>query len=111
MKAIVLIDEFPKSCYECPLTHSEAGFFGDICDSVCTVLDRTNIVFMDGMGKPEWCPLKPLPRKLKIDKTLNFYGYENFIQGTLAMGFNACLDEIIGGSENAKNITVENKKD
>lgn len=64
MKAILVIDELPKSCYECPLTHSEAGFFGDICDSVCTVLDRTNIVFMDGMGKPDWCPLKPLPKNM-----------------------------------------------
>ena len=40
--------------------------------------------------------VRPLPQKLKIDKTLNFYGYENFIQGTLAMGFNACLDAITG---------------
>lgn len=89
MKAIAVIDEFPKSCYECPLSHSEAGFFGDICDSVCTVLDRTNIVFMDGMGKPDWCPLRPLPHKLQADWYTD--GYKE--------GFNACLEEITGETE------------
>lgn len=102
MKAILVIDEFPKSCYECPLTHSEAGFFGDICDSVCTVLDRTNIVFMDGMGKPDWCPLKPLPIKNKYKHdSMATVDYENDI--TLAdyqnFGRNACLDEITGETE------------
>lgn len=87
MKAIVVIDELPKSCYECPLSHSEAGFFGDICDSVCTVLDRTNIVFMDGMGKPNWCPLKPLPKKRLDGLSL------------VATGWNECLEAITGETE------------
>ena len=99
MKAIVVIDEFPKSCYECPLSHSEVGYFGDICDSVCTVLDRTNVVFMDGMGKPNWCPLKSLPKKKEIDETLEFDGYNNIIQSALVRGYNACLDEILREGE------------
>ena len=97
MKAILIIDELPKSCYECPLTHSETGFFGDICDSVCTVLDRTNIVFMDGMGKPEWCPLKPLPQKMTMEKALKMErcGSIRDIYTT----WDACLAEITGETE------------
>lgn len=81
MKAAYLL-EMPNSCYECPLTHSEAGFFGDIVDSVCVPLDRTNIVFMDGMGKPDWCPLINLPKR-RLD-TLSL----------VATGWNECLDTI-----------------
>jgi len=38
--------------------------------------------------------LKPLPQKKDIDKTLEFGGYENIIQESLARGYNACLEEI-----------------
>lgn len=93
MKAILVIDELPKSCYECPLSHSEAGFFGDICDSVCTVLDRTNIVFMDGTGRPSWCPLRPLPSKRRKPFTKTFGTPYNIGK---AEGWNRCLDEILG---------------
>lgn len=81
MKAAYLL-EMPNSCYECPLTHSEVGYFGDIVDCVCAPLDRTNIVFMDGMGKPDWCPLIKLPKK-RLD-TLSL----------IAVGWNECLDTI-----------------
>ena len=37
---------------------------------------------------------KPLPRKRDIDKTLEFGGYKNIIQESLARGYNACLKEI-----------------
>ena len=37
---------------------------------------------------------KPLPRKRDIDKTLEFGGYENIIQESLARGYNVCLKEI-----------------
>ena len=39
-------------------------------------------------------PLRPLPQKKDIDKTLAFGGYENIIQESLARGYNACLEEI-----------------
>ena len=37
---------------------------------------------------------KPLPQMKWIDKTLEFGGYENIIQESLARGYNACLEEI-----------------
>ena len=40
--------------------------------------------------------LKPLPRKRDIDKILEFCGYDNIIQESLARGYNSCLDEITG---------------
>ena len=77
MKSILVIDT-PNSCSECRLnSHTEYDF------DVCWVTQ--------GKGG---CPLKPLPRKRDIDKTLEFGGYENIIQESLVRGYNACLEEI-----------------
>ena len=42
----------------------------------------------------KFVPLRPLPQKKDIDKTLAFGGYENITQESLARGYNACLEEI-----------------
>lgn len=92
MKAAYLL-EMPNSCYECPLTHSEVGYFGDIVDCVCVPLDRTNIVFMDGMGKPNWCPLIKMPQKRILPEIQTIgtnYGEEPWFSD----GWNECLDTI-----------------
>ena len=44
----------------------------------------------------EMVELKPLPQKKDIDKVLGYSGYDNIIQESLARGYNACIDEIIG---------------
>lgn len=76
-KAVLVID-MPNGCDECPLnSHTEYDF------DVCWVTQ--------GKGG---CPLRPLPQKKDIDKTLAFGGYENIVQESLARGYNACLEEI-----------------
>lgn len=41
-----------------------------------------------GFPVPDWCPLKPVPEKKKIDE----YFYPNF-----DYAWNACIDEILKG--------------
>jgi hypothetical protein len=40
------------------------------------------------MEKPDWCPLKPMPKHI-----IDFGGDDDY-----ADGYNTCIDEIIGDS-------------
>ena len=56
MKAILVIDEMPKTCEECR--------YGSWYGSACRLLDCDT--YRDKKGMHEDCPLKPLPEKLDI---------------------------------------------
>ena len=102
MKAILVIDDMPKNCSDCWLHRDEYSDYEkaweDICHNAeheCHVLSTTNYV-----KRPSWCPLKPIPKKIesgKIEdgtKTNIPIPVEHF-----AMGWNDCLDEILGETE------------
>ena len=85
MKAILVID-MPKVCGEC-----RASFCGDVW--YCYAGEYRRPLFTENIQeKPSWCSLKPLPQKKPKDNSneLNL-GYE--------LGWNACLDEILGETE------------
>lgn len=67
-------------------------------DELCITFDLERMLNQDGDVETIWGgisePLRPLPQKKDIDKTLEFGGYENIIQESLARGYNACLEEI-----------------
>lgn len=52
----------------------------------------------EGEVKPDWCPLNPLPEKMKVT---GLYNGEYFKAGgkppSYKIGWNACIDEITGG--------------
>lgn len=92
----VLIVENDDTCYICPLCEVEFGWLGDIKKGVCRRTYDDVTVYLDGVsGRPNWCPLKPLPQKLKLriqrEWITDYDRYE--------IGYNACLDEIIGETE------------
>ena len=92
MKAILVI-EMPENCNVCDLSNEVHGNHENCLNHDFFITDK------DFYVRPSWCPLKPLPQKKEIDKTLEFGGYENCIQEALARGYNACLDEITGETE------------
>lgn len=65
MRAMLVI-EMPDMCNECPMCNADTGFMGDITRSECRIMKRDNLVYMDGTGLPEWCPLKALPERQKV---------------------------------------------
>ena len=71
MKAILVID-MPEACAD-----------------GCPVMCRTRGI----NHRPSWCPLKPLPNKRVPDgsETDQIYG--------CYVGWNACIDEILGETE------------
>lgn len=78
-KAMLIID-MPKACYECPFAYIT------LAEKECFV-DEMDIDVDAITEKPTWCPLKEIPQKKENNK---YY----------ALGYNACIDEILGGAEN-----------
>ena len=85
MRAMLVI-EMPDMCNECPMCSAETGFLGDITRSECRIANRDNMVYLDGMAVPVWCPLKPLPEPKEIE-------FE-WLEGEYENGWNDCLKEI-----------------
>lgn len=95
MSKSVLVIETPENCYDCPI--------GQDCSNIL----ETSL-FCLGAGKcvidkeaatiPNWCPLKPLPEKMKVT---GIYNGEYFKAGgklpSYKIGWNDCIDEITGG--------------
>lgn len=80
-KSILIIDT-PRQCYQCPCY---------TCDSVSSFCQKENRETR-GNTKPDWCPLKPLPEKIQE----NYILFGDEIVWEKAVGYNNCIDEIIG---------------
>lgn len=94
MKAILVID-MPKECFECPFKYND----GYSSEDKSTWFTKRCHLSHDQVYENEIlenCPLKPMPQKENtFEKGLDEYGTG------WRIGFNACIDEIIG----AKNET------
>jgi len=84
MKAILVID-MPETCYYCPCYTTE---YGDFCQASNKELKSTEI--------PAWCPLRPLPERKEVHYTDSLFGE---VENLTNIGYNKCLDEIIGETE------------
>lgn len=85
-KAILVLNEVPKRCMECPFAYEyEQMYF-------CKTLQK-----ITGTKKDE-CPLKPMPEKKEAHTYSPVIGYFDYddIYGT---GYNDCINEIIGEEE------------
>ena len=78
MKAILVLDEMPKNCFKCKLQDW----------ANCRIVKGCHT----GDTRPDWCPLKPIPKKKeKATKSESVACFN--------MGYNACIDEILGDKE------------
>lgn len=84
-KAILIMDDMPECCADCPCSFFERD--NPILNLICGVTqeDAYNV------GKPDWCPLRELPEKIPELKS----GYEDLSTSIRRVGWNACLDEIL----------------
>lgn len=92
-KGITVFD-IPETCGECNYKDSyltECRIQREIKEIYKYVLTKE---------KPEQCPIKPMPKKKVSKKTITsnydgrVYTYDPYVSG-----WNACIDEILGGSE------------
>ena len=85
-KAMLIMDEMPTICSECKL----CGF-----DGVCHAVHEFCQYRFD--KKQEWCPLRQVPQK-KEEFEMDIIHHESLDLGK-RLGYNACIDEILGGGE------------
>ena len=50
-------------------------------------------------NRPDWCPLKPVPNKKEVIEIPRIPSTLDFRRRGFQDGWNACIDEIIGGDE------------
>ena len=86
MNKSVLVLETPSNCRKCPLRYDSYGQ----CE-VCIVKDEVVNSFYETNTKPNWCPLKELPKEKDWDEV----PYETDCYSYLS-GWNGCLDKILG---------------
>lgn len=86
MAKVMLIMDKPTTCSECKL----CGF-----DGVCHAVHEFCQYRFD--KKQEWCPLREVPQK-KEEFEMDIIHHESLDLGK-RIGYNACIDEILGGGE------------
>lgn len=84
MNKAVLVFDMPEICKECPICASYE-IMSSIEEYICTVKN----INVDLNNKPEWCPLKPLPKRRK--------GYDSikWQWGEYEDGWNHCINMLI----------------
>lgn len=99
MTKSVLVIETPFSCEDCPCSTIVKAPQIDCWSAYCEVCGKANDKIMT---KPDWCPLKPLPDKKKVDEEyFNRIADDDLKFGHLQweaykMGWNACIEELEG---------------
>nr|DAN01926.1 MAG TPA: hypothetical protein [Caudoviricetes sp.] len=106
MSKSVLVIDAPENCYNCPFGTEYYG--SSNYDGSCELAECLgNIMILiteeqydyESKTKPDWCPLKPLPDKMKLT---GVYGREYFQSNgkmpSYKIGWNDCIDEITGGN-------------
>jgi len=95
MTLSVLVIRTPGECFDC-----------DICSTYYDDEHEEYVRYCEAVGGQvpssgidKNCPLRPLPKKRNIDRTLVFGGYGTSVEEALVRGYNACLDEITGETE------------
>ena len=92
MSKAILVMDMPKNCLECPLGKNMSIVI-ETCIQCplgkCAIDAETETI-------PDWCPLKPMPQKMQV---CGKYPQEDKIVPSYKIGYNACIDEILGGSE------------
>ena len=106
MSKSVLVIDTPTNCYGCPFGTSYCGEleYAGYCE-LADCLDYDVILMTEenfdceSKSRPEWCPLEPLPDKMKLT---GVYGREYFQSNgkmpSYKIGWNDCIDAITGGN-------------
>lgn len=94
MSKSVLVMETPENCYVCPFgtAYCSALEYEGLCELAdcldCDVILMTEEHYdCESKSRPEWCPLKPLPKYKSMEK-LGEYEYGKM------HGWNRCIDAI-----------------
>ena len=95
MSKSMLVIDTPTSCRRCKLRYDSYGQ----CE-VCIVADEIVDQFYETNTKPEWCPLPSVPERKDLKQyVMRNNGLEDVLHYNYDQGYNSCLDEIWGETE------------
>ena len=109
MSKAILVMDMPTTCISCKLcTACQERTTRELCWK-CALHPTKMITKDEGRnGKQEWCPLREVPSKHEDGHTLKVAikngCYDDTVQDDawcegVDKGYNACIDEILGGGE------------
>lgn len=93
-KSVLVIDTPEHGCISCLIGQNHSNSL-----ETCIYCPIAGKCVLDKKAEtiPEWCPLKPLPEKMKVT---GLYNGEYFKAGgkppSYKIGWNKCIDEITG---------------
>lgn len=94
MSKSVFTIQTPERCEDCPCIGISAGCHVGYCKLAGKINSDYHVKII-----PDWCPLKPLPEKMKVT---GIYNYAYLEAGgkppSYKIGWNDCIDEITGGN-------------
>lgn len=89
MSKAVLVMDMPNSCIGCNFLYCNVESNVDSCQA----MEVSRIVDLEKEDKPDWCPLRHVPEKKEK------YSLMGDNSAGRVDGWNACIDEILGGVE------------
>lgn len=98
MSKSVLVLKTPENCLDCQFCYE----LDEGVEACCSIMDddkdkslmkEIDCEYGYCQGKPNWCPLKPLPEKMDVGNIGNIHNFNR------AVGWNTCIDEIAGESK------------
>lgn len=99
MAKAVLIMDMPESCADCQLADDDPS--GLYCPPADDYYDGSD----SSEDRASFCPLRELPEKMEVCGT---YNSEYYAKGgkmpSYKTGWNACLDEILGGKDDGTTV-------
>lgn len=99
MSKSVLVIDTPENCLDCQFCYE----LDEGVEACCSIMDddkdkslmkEIDCEYGYCQGKPDWCPLKPLPEKKEYIVPIDNIESQKDI---IAVGWNACIDEVTGG--------------
>ncbi len=101
MSKSVLVIDTPENCYDCQFCYE----LDEGVEACCSIMDdgkdkslmkEIDCEYGYCQGKPDWCPLKPLPENKSTTAPVSNYEVQ---KNLFAGGWNACLREITETSD------------
>lgn len=91
-EAVLVLNEMPTECFKCKLC--QFAFDSDLFEegeAFCVVEGKSVEENLDNGSKPDWCPLRELPKRKDLTKTKSETEFATFT------GWNLCMTTITGG--------------
>lgn len=90
----IFVEFLPINCSYCDVCHTRPydNKYKIDGEKFCGILNEdVEVYYYHGDGRPEFCPLREIPKKIQLKGIITNYGCSTDYED----GWNACIDEMI----------------